>query len=160
MHFNICGMIGQNYKIIKKTCLIAMFVNNKTNKLKNNKDTQGVFIIFGSMSVILLGILIWQLIVSHFYNKLPFYYGTLVILGYLSLLYYLLSKTRRSKKLVLKILSWLLVVLFAMFPAILEDFSQIFNAPPSLFLFAYYLIMFLLIIIFNAIGLIRVKMDL
>ena len=121
------------------------------------RESRNVYICCGTMGAAILGILIWQLISLGFYDILSFYYGTLVILGYLSILFLLLSITRRRRKTIFRVLSLFLVILIG-FPLIIRFFSQLFIVPPLLLFIAYYFFLFLLFIIFHAVGLIRIKL--
>lgn len=121
------------------------------NKLNGSKV---IYITLGTTCFILLGILIWQLVTLNFYNKLSFYFGTLVILGYHGLLYSSLSMTRHlMHKRAIMIFRWFVGILMIIGILLMIEFSNAFNVPPILFYLNYFLLLFLVGIIFTAFGL-------
>jgi hypothetical protein len=117
------------------------------------------YIVLTIPTTIILGILIWQLIALQYYDKSSFYVGTLIILGYLSILMFLISRTSKSTKSVNKILSLVFAVLYGCSSIGIFDFSKLFNVSPLLFCLVYYLLLSIVLMVFYALGLIKIKME-
>jgi hypothetical protein len=116
-----------------------------------------IYILFGIIDTVLLGIIIWQLIVTGYYVKISFYLGSCIIGGYHSLLYFLISKTRRlAHHRIILIFRWFICIMAIAGVIFLIDFSKLFNVPPLLYFLEYYLFIFGVGMIFISLGLLKV----